>query len=272
MLDNTPMYTVARQALPAEVLLNSAPAAFAETPDTTRTSKHYRFISTARVIEALQETGFAPTRAQQTRVRGGGSPAHAKHMIRFSHLRTSLSMVDAIPELILINSHNATSPWILRAGIYRPLCTNGLITQIGDFGLVYVPHRGNILTNVVEAALQIMDGFGDIGRVLKQLANRTLTDQERWDFAAQALRMRYPKPEQHIPLSVDQLLLPRRDADYGNSAWLVYNVVQENLVAGGLQGRAASGRASRTRGIRAIAEEVRLNVALWDSAVALLNR
>jgi hypothetical protein len=69
----------------------------------------------------------------------------------------------------------------------------------------------------------------------------------------------------------DQLLSARRDADFGNSLWLTYNVVQENLVTGGLQGRSASGRTSRTRAIRAIREDIRINVGLWNHAMGLLE-
>jgi hypothetical protein len=56
---------VARRALMTDALTRSAPAAFAETPDVNRTSKHYQFISTSKVISALFEAGFEPTRAQQ---------------------------------------------------------------------------------------------------------------------------------------------------------------------------------------------------------------
>jgi hypothetical protein len=134
MLDLNPMHTVARRALLPEAITQSAPAAFAETPDVNRTSKHYQFISTARVIAALLDAGFAPTRAQQTRVRGSGSPYHAKHMIRFSYIKNSLSMLDAIPELILINSHDATSGYLRRIlqchhGGYNPLIARFLPYQ-----------------------------------------------------------------------------------------------------------------------------------------------
>ena len=151
MLDMNPMRTVARRALLPSALTQSVPAAFAETPDVTRTSRHYQFISTARVIDALLEAGFEPTRAQQTR--SHSSPNHARHMIRFSYVKNELSLIDAVPELILINSHDATSAYTLRAGLFRPICTNGLCSQIGDFGLLHVPHRGNVIHNVVDGAL-----------------------------------------------------------------------------------------------------------------------
>jgi hypothetical protein len=112
MLDMNPMRTVARRALLPSALTQSVPAAFAETPDVTRTSRHYQFISTARVIDALLEAGFEPTRAQQARSRSGSSASHARHMIRFSYVKNALSLIDAVPELILINSHDATSAYI----------------------------------------------------------------------------------------------------------------------------------------------------------------
>jgi Domain of unknown function (DUF932) len=270
MLDMNPMRTVARRALLPAALTQSVPAAFAETPDVTRTSRHYQFISTAHVIDALLEAGFEPTRAQQTR--SHSSPNHARHMIRFSYVKNELSLIDAVPELILINSHDATSAYTLRAGLFRPICTNGLVSQIGDFGLLHVPHRGNVIHNVVDGALQIARRFNDITRVVEQMALRQLSDRERWDFAARALKIRYPNHEQHLPVFPDQLMNARRDADFGNTLWLTYNVIQENLVAGGLQGRAASGRASRTRAIRAIREDIRINVGLWNHAMTLLDR
>jgi hypothetical protein len=271
MLDLNPMTTVAREALLAPALTQSVPAAFAESPDARRTSKHYQFISTARVIAALCEAGFEPTRAQQARVRGGGSAHHARHMIRFSIIKQSLRLTDTIPELILINSHDGTSAYTLRAGLYRPVCTNGLVTQLGDFGLVHVPHRGNIIHNVVEAALRIAQGFGHIGELVERMAGRQLDDGERYSLAGAALKLRYQHPGQHIPVSPAQLLMARRSADHGCSLWLTYNVIQNNLIAGGLHGHSPSGRASRTRAIRAIREDVRLNVGLWNQAVTLLN-
>ena len=109
MLDMNPMRTVARRALLPSALTQSVPAAFAETPDVTRTSRHYQFISTARVIDALLEAGFEATRAQQTRSRSGSSPSHARHMIRFSYVKNALSLIDAVPEAVEALQHRRVS-------------------------------------------------------------------------------------------------------------------------------------------------------------------
>jgi hypothetical protein len=50
-----------------------------------------------------------------------------------------------------------------------------------------------------------------------------------------------------------------------------YNAVQENICRGGLVGQTAKGRATRTRGISAIREDVRINAQLWQLAMTLLR-
>jgi hypothetical protein len=46
--------------------------------------------------------------------------------------------------------------------------------------------------------------------------------------------------------------------------------VQENLLRGGLNRRSVSGRLTRTRRIRSIREDVRINSRLWDLAAETL--
>jgi hypothetical protein len=260
-----------RRVLSLEALGQDAPAAFAESADTRRTSRHYTFISTAQVVQALLEAGFVVTRAQQTRVRGSASPTHARHMIRFSQTREALTLTDVIPEVVLINAHDGTGAWTMRAGLYRPICTNGLLAQMGDFGLIHVPHRGDVQKQVVEGALAITRGFAEIGAVIEQMHATQLDERQRWDFAAKALAVRYHWLGHPAPISADQALLPRRYSDYGNSLWLTYNVVQENLLQGGITGVSPKGHSTRTRAIRAIREDVRINVELWRQAMTLLR-
>ena len=79
--------------------------------------------------------------------------------------------------------------------------------------------------------------------------------------------MRFPK-DQHGGMEPSQLLVPRRPQDVGNDLWRTFNVIQENVLQGGLVRRSASNRLTRSRRITAIREDVRLNSALWEMAVA----
>ena len=57
---------------------------------------------------ALLEAGFQPSAAQQTRSRSGSDPTYARHMIRLRRTCESLTLVDCIPEICLINAHDGT--------------------------------------------------------------------------------------------------------------------------------------------------------------------
>ena len=250
---------ILRQSVPAAYAIGSAPS----------TGRSFVFINTAELIAALREEGFQPTEATQTTSRKG-SPGYAKHMLRFRHIRDSVTLVDAVPELILINAHDGTSAYQLRSGLYRPICTNGMMTELGDFGLIRVPHRGDVVANVVEGARHISRGFADLGETVERMARTELGRAEQLRFAEQAALVRYHNGR-GAPFALETLLQPRRHADVGPDLWRVYNVVHEHLMFGGDAGRTAAGRRTRTRAISAIRENVRINTSLWQLAMQMIR-
>jgi len=97
---------------------------------------------------------------------------------------------------------------------------------------------------------------------------RTVLDAgQRLELAVQALALRFPKDLEGA-VEPSRFLVPRRPEDAGNDLWRTFNVLQENLLQGGILRRSVSNRLTRTRRITAIREDVRLNSALWEMAVA----
>lgn len=252
-----------------DALVSQVPAAFSEHA-AQHTSPNYVFISTKELVSALLDAGFFATHARQARSRRDSTGAFARHMLCFQPRREVVTLVDAIPQIVLINSHDGCCSYQLRAGLYRPVCTNGLLTRVGDFGLIHVPHRGNVVRNVVDAALAITRDFSRVGEVVEQMHRTTLSFDERLGFAEQALVIRFPEG-QHRPFPAEGLLAHRRSADDAPDLWHVFNVVQENLLRGGIAGMSAGGRATRTRGIRAIRQDVKINNDLWQLALSLIK-
>lgn len=257
------------QGIDIQQLARQVPAAFSDHAAES-TSGTYVFISTKELVTALLDAGFVATQASQSRVRAGHDAAYARHLLRFQHTRESVTLADAIPQIVLINSHDGKCSYQLRAGLYRPICTNGLLTRLGDFGLIHVPHRGNVVQNVVDGALALTRDFSRVGAVIERMAALQLTQDQRVRFANEALSVRYVRGA-HQPITAEQVLVPRRAADSGLDLWRVFNVVQENLMRGGVTGRSANGRAMQSRAIRAIREDVRINNELWQLATALLR-
>lgn len=248
-----------RQSIPAAYATHSAPT----------TGRSFVFINTAELIAALREEGFRPTEVAQTASRKG-SPAYAKHMLRFRHIRDSVTLVDAVPELILINAHDGSSAYQLRSGLYRPVCTNGMMTELGDFGLIRVPHRGDVVANVVEGGRHLSRGFADLGETVAHMARRELTRAEQIRFAERAALIRY-RQGRTAPFPPETLLETRRTVDIGDDLWRVYNVVHEHLMCGGDSGLTTNGRRTRSRAISAIRENVRINTDLWQLAMQMIR-
>jgi hypothetical protein len=176
-----------------------------------------------------------------------------------------------MPEIILINSHDATSAYQLRGGLYRFVCSNGLIVGLTEFGMIRVPHRGNVMASVVEGAREISRRMSGIGEVIESMARTELDQSAQLAFAQRALELRY-RGQTQFPFDAGRLLQARRDADRGNDLWTVYNKVQEHVICGGIEGRTALGRRTTSRRIHCIDEDIRINVALWQEAMASHSR
>jgi hypothetical protein len=192
-------------------------------------------------------------------------------MIRLRPVRESITLVDCIPEICLINAHDGTSAYQLLAGLYRPLCTNGLLCRMGDFAVIRVPHRASVIADVVAGAIQITAQFERIGAVVTAMAARMLTESEQLAFARTAYEIRWAKVETRPLFAPAKMLEARREADANSSLWHSFNRLQEAAMSGGIVYHSRVQRLVRTRRIRNIREDVRINTALWQAATRILE-
>jgi hypothetical protein len=244
-----------------------APSIFAESKHDSRSAR-YTYIPTIDVLKGLRNEGFQPFMVCQTRVRDQGKREHTKHMIRMrpAHEITG----DDANEIILLNSHDGTSSYQMLAGVFRFVCQNGMVC--GDtVGEVRVPHKGNIVQNVINGAFDVLDGFDLIREQKTGMQGVTLSPIEQTAFARAALSLRYDPTESDAPppITESQLLGVRRFEDRRDDLWTVFNRVQESLTKGGLHGRSRTGRSMSTRAVTGIDQNVKLNRALWMLADAL---
>ena len=156
------------------------------------------------------------------------------------------------------------------AGMFRFVCQNGMVCG-ETVGEVRVPHKGNIVQNVINGAFDVLDGFDLIREQKAGMQAVTLNRDERNVFAHAALTLRYDPTEDDPPppITEAQVLNARRFEDRSDDLWTTFNRVQENLTRGGLHGRSRSGRAMSTRPVTGIDQNVKLNRALWVLADAM---
>lgn len=253
-----------------------APSVFAEQAHESR-SNRYRFFPTSQVLAGLRDNGFLPVRAQQSVVRLPDRREHTRHMLRLRHAdHMKLTEIGSmIPEVVLVNSHDGTSAYQLMAGIFRLVCSNGLVIGERQFDLK-VRHSGHkaIVDDVIDASFQVVESFPAVLESADSMKTVDVTRQQATAYATAALTMRYGQQDSgNIPAPIEpaQLIQRRRYDDEPDNVWTTYNVVQENLVRGGIRGRTKTNKRMRTRAINSVTEDVRLNRALWVLAQELKN-
>jgi hypothetical protein len=230
-------------------------------------SARYAFVPTSEILQALGERGWVPVNVEQQHVRLESRFGFQKHLIRLRRAEQMQSLDEWNAELVLTNSHDALCAYVLRVGIFRRICSNGLVISGETFEAIRFRHAGLKAEEVVQASHRIIEFTPRLGALIDRFRNRHLDDRESLDFAAQALALRYGSVEQ-APIEPATLLEPRRIEDQPNDLWTTCNRVQENLVRGGLSDsrRDRTGRIRTVRSLRGIDSKVSLNTGLWSLA------
>ncbi|EGT0640010.1 DUF945 domain-containing protein [Citrobacter werkmanii] len=248
-----------------EELMTHVPSVFGSDKHESR-SDRYTYIPTITILESLQREGFEPFFACQTKVRDQSKREHTKHMLRLR--REGQVTGKQVPEIILLNSHDGSSSYQMLPGLFRAVCSNGLVCG-ESFGEVRVPHKGNVVERVIEGAYEVLGIFDRVEEKRDAMQSLMLPPPAQQALAKAALTYRFG--EEHQPVTEAQLLTPRRWQDESGDLWTTYQRIQENLIKGGLNGRNAKGGRTHTRAIKGIDGDVKLNRALWVMAENMLQ-
>lgn len=250
---NRPLTTEEIQYYAPSVMTNTAHASRAQS---------YKHISTSQVLSDMQKAGFEPYEVRQTKTRDYGKRDYTRHMVRLRHADT-IDNGQEVPEIVLLNSHDGTSSYQLLAGIFRMVCSNGLIAG-SIFDDIRIRHSGNVSDNVIEGSYRVLSDLEAAQSRIERFKSINLTVDQKRDFALQASQLRWGDDS---PVKNHGYLLSiHRGADREDTLWNTYNVVQENIIRGGVPGRAESGRRVTTRAVGGVNEIVRINRGLWDIA------
>lgn len=256
--------------LDIDLMRRATPSVFAEDKHTSR-SERFTYVSTAGVLEALREEGFHPFEVRQGGSRDEEKRGYTKHLIKLRKLgEVTRNVGDTIREILLLNAHDGTSSYRLMSGVFVMVCSNGMIVADGEMSDIRIPHKGEIVDQVIDAAYTIIDDGKRIDDHMKHMKAIALNPAEQIAFAESALQVRYG--DDTPPIQPRQLLAPRRHADNAPDLWHTFNRVQENMIERGglnyMHRNETTRRIQRreTRPVNGIGENVKLNQALWSLA------
>ena len=236
-------------------------------------SNHYSFVPTMNVVKDLQTMGWDCVDAKQVNARKKSTQGYQKHMLTFEHPKYKVEGVEEYPQLLLTNSHDGGNAFQLSAGIFRLVCSNGLVIKTEDYGSQRLIHKGYSF----EAVQEMVEGFiATIDETMTRITamKRTkLNEDQMIEFAKQAALLRFTSKsynEDNIDkvVYIDELLEATRAEDSGKRLWEVFNRVQERLVGGNYHYKGTKDKPRKARPIKNFKQNFEVNQKLSELAFA----
>ena len=252
------------------------PYAFAEAPTNPAVSSKYTYANTETVINDMAKLGWYPVEAKQCRQKKGSKGIRSFHMIAMESddPRTRITDQFGNPEakvrIIIQNSHDGFNSFRFMMGVYRFICSNGMVVadaQFADFSIRHINYSFEELRGIVAKVMNQVPTTIDKMNTMNAIL---LTDVQKYEMAAETYKIRKGfAPEDKVDVdnqTINDLLTPLRDEDEGNSLWNVFNVLQEKMIKGGFSATGKNGKVRKQRPISSIKKDVEYNQRLWAIA------
>lgn len=245
-------------------------------------SKHYSFVPTMKVVNDLRTMGWEVVDAKQVKSRKKSTNGYQKHMVTFEHPNYRLEDAEEFPQLLLTNSHNGENAFQLSAGIFRLVCSNGLVIKSEDYGSQRLIHKGYSFEAVREMVNEFVEKIDETLTRITAMKQIEITAEQQIEFAKQAALLRFKSKsynEENIAsvVDLDNLLEASRPEDDGDGLWEVYNRVQESLVSGNYNYastgnlNAEGSKTRKARPIKNFQQSIEVNEKLSQLAFAMVN-
>lgn len=247
-----------------EQLKAKAPSLFQDQPYHEVSSK-YHFIPTIEIIEQLRSENWYPVTVNEAGVRDLDKDGFQSHYVRFQHFSDLINPSSNIVELLLFNSHDRSKCFTISAGIYRYVCSNGLVISDSVFESYKIKHLGDKENDVLNAVANITAIKPKLLSKISKFESITLNQNEKEAFLQSALALRF---ENHLELdNPNELLKPLRIEDKKDDLYTVLNILQENFLSSKVSGyNKETNRRFTSKQITSISKDVEINKGLWDIA------
>jgi hypothetical protein len=239
-----------------ETTLNSlrerVPAIFTKTPS-PKVSNRYSFADSEYYLQKFIDADWFIHSARQV-----SKSEYAPHQVILRN-KDIATVGDLLPQLIFTNSHNGIKKMTMDTGIYRLVCSNGLVVPTNITQSLSIKHidLGDSTTDTIVNSFY--EKIPIIMNNIDRMRNKILTNDEIDNFTYNALQIRFINA---VGININDVVKPSRIEDYSDDLWTVFNVVQEKLIRGGIQ--LPSKRHSRP--INNFVNDNNINTKLWQLA------
>lgn len=260
-----------------EQLKTKAPSVFrtAEQGPCEKASDKYQFIPTLDVIDDLSKFGWNVYDVAQQNSKK--NPDTTRHVVRFRHNSYGPGTVgENVPEIVFMNSHDRTKSMQFHIGIFRLVCSNGLVVADKTFGKLNLRHMGYSFDSVRSMITDLTSKLPRVFETIKKFESVTMTREDQISFAVKAFATRYPKfindngivnkSDVLSSVDVDSLLVPKRAEDAPDNLWTTYNRIQEKIINGEFKHVGDDNKIRQARPIKNLGLGLKINESLWEVA------
>ena len=256
------------------------PLAFADAPTNPKVSGKYLFVNTETIVDDLDKLGWKPVQAAQRKGRGKDT-IFSKHMVAFQNPDIMIKGKDgddSFPRIIMTNSHDGMQAFKFSVGIFRLVCSNGLVVADEQFSDFKIKHKGYSFEELRGVVNEAVADLPNKVEVLNDMKQRILSSQEKNKLALDAMLIRagiVPGSEKAKKFNYDDetiidILDPKRDEDKGDDLWRVFNVIQEKITQGDFHAALTGAKVRKVRKIKSFEKDLKVNKELFKLATALV--
>lgn len=272
---NTELSSVGYKILSREDLQKHVPAAFAEHAHPDR-SNRYSFVSTLVLLDTFEKLGWTPYSAKQH-----GQNQYGRHIIRLTNPEFGFMPLkgDQVkPHILLDNSHDGYTPASMHLGLFRLVCTNGLVIAVPGMATELKFRHINLdVAELMQLLSEAAEQYRTIGVHIGDMQHRVLSNDEKEAFAMKAISLREPTRFVNSDGTINAtaitqsmnpkaLIEPVRPQDEASDLWTTFNLIQERSIKGLYERKGKTGRKSSPREITNAARNLEFNKKLWTVA------
>jgi hypothetical protein len=241
-----------------EEIKKIAPSVFTTEKAAHLTDKYVQ-TPTIRVVEDLMNLGWEVSKAQEVKARKG--IGFQKHLLVFRHPDIMIKGAngdDAQPQILLTNSHDGKAAFNFRVGIFRFICSNGLVVSDADFENVSIRHMNYTFETLQAKVNEMISKLPGLVQKINLFKSTQLTEVQMQEFATKAAALRSKET-----INIMDVLKVDRIEDEGNDLWAVFNRVQEKIVGGSY---VYGNKKRKARSIKNFQQDIKINEQLFELA------
>lgn len=280
--DTDPMRFLGHRTETLEQIKAVAPAAFATDPS-PKASDRYSFVSTVELLNSFEKLGWMPHSTKQF---GKGNDLYSRHLVRLNNEELGFLPLhgdNVKPQIIIDNSHDRTSNVMAHMGLFRLVCTNGLVVAMpGMYSTIKLRHIGVDFSELKQLSEVIASQFVTVGEHVVEMQEYILNQDEKEEFVMKAVAYRDPAAYINEDGTINfakvtskvnpiAILDPIRGEDRKDDLWTVFNLAQERMIKGLFEKNNDGGRKCTPRGITNAGRSIEFNKILWSIAEEFLG-